>query len=137
MFDDVFKAAKAVQAISQAWLFPANVRLLDSREAFNNGFGDGRQSVVVLAFENADHPVDAWMDRALAITKDFGGSFDPDVAKSGSGHRAGAAEAWRRLYPHAALPEDHRGDGYHRRYVRDRDHLGSVPRVLQGHSFGN
>src|SRR6516164_2087727 len=109
LFEDVFKAAQAVQAISQAWLFPANVRLLDSREAFNNGFGDGRQSVVVLAFENADHPLDAWMDRALAITRDFGGSFDPDVAKSGSGHRAGAAEAWRRLYPHAALPEDHRG----------------------------
>src|SRR6516225_9776326 len=37
LFNDVFKAAKAVQAISQAWLFPANVRLLDSREAFNNG----------------------------------------------------------------------------------------------------
>src|SRR6516225_667773 len=58
----------------------------------------GRQSVVVLAFENADHPVDAWMDRALAITQDFGGSFDPDVAKSGSGHRAGAAEAWRNAF---------------------------------------
>ena len=98
LFDDVFKAAQAVQAISQAWLFPANVRLLDSREAFNNGFGDGRQSVVVLAFENADHPVDAWMDRALAITRDFGGNFDRDVAKSGSGHRAGAAEAWRNAF---------------------------------------
>jgi alkyldihydroxyacetonephosphate synthase len=98
LFDDVFRAAEAVRAISQAWLFPANVRLLDSREAFNNGFGDGRQSVVVLAFENADHPVDAWMDRALAITKDFGGSFDAGVAKSGSGHRAGAAEAWRNAF---------------------------------------
>src|SRR5206468_12165867 len=38
LFDDVFKAAEAVRVISQAWLFPANVRLLDSREAFNNGF---------------------------------------------------------------------------------------------------
>ncbi|MCP3468429.1 hypothetical protein [Bradyrhizobium sp. CCGUVB23] len=74
MFDDVFKAAEAVRVISQAWLFPANVRLLDSREAFNNGFGDRQRSVVVLAFENADHPVDAWMDRALAITKDFVGN---------------------------------------------------------------
>lgn len=98
LFDDVFKAAEAVRVISQAWLFPANVRLLDSREAFNNGFGDGQQSVVVLAFENADHPVDAWMDRALTITRDFGGKFDRDVAKSGSGHRAGAAEAWRNAF---------------------------------------
>lgn len=98
LFDDVFKAAEAVRVISQAWLFPANVRLLDSREAFNNGFGDGQQSVIVLAFENADHPVDAWMDRALAITRDFGGKFDHDIAKSGSGHRGGAAEAWRNAF---------------------------------------
>jgi alkyldihydroxyacetonephosphate synthase len=74
------------------------VRLLDQREAFNNGFGDGRQSVVVLAFENADHPVDAWMDRALAITREFGGSFDRQAGTSGSGHRAGAAEEWRNAF---------------------------------------
>jgi alkyldihydroxyacetonephosphate synthase len=98
LFDDVFKAAEAVRIISQAGLYPANVRLLDQREAFNNGFGDGRQSVVVLAFENADHPVDAWMDRALAIALDFGGRFDQEAAKSGSGHRTGAAEAWRNAF---------------------------------------
>jgi hypothetical protein len=33
-----------------------------------------------------------------SITKDFGGSFDRDVVKSGSGHRAGAAEAWRNAF---------------------------------------
>jgi alkyldihydroxyacetonephosphate synthase len=98
LFDDPFKAAEAVRIISQAGLYPANVRLLDQREAFNNGFGDGRQSVVVLAFENADHSVDAWMDRALAITREFGGSFDRQAAKSGSGHRAGAAEEWRNAF---------------------------------------
>jgi alkyldihydroxyacetonephosphate synthase len=98
MFDEVFKAAEAVRVVAQAGLYPANVRLLDAREAFNNGFGDGRQSVVVLAFENADHPVDDWMGRALAIMRDFGGQFDPETAKSGSGHRAGAAEAWRTAF---------------------------------------
>jgi alkyldihydroxyacetonephosphate synthase len=98
LFDDVLKAAEAVRIISQAGLYPANVRLLDQREAHNNGFGDGRQSVVVLAFENADHPVDVWMDRALAIAAEFGGRYDREAARSGSGHRAGAAEAWRNAF---------------------------------------
>lgn len=98
LFDTVFKAAEAVRVIAQAGLYPANVRLLDAREAANNGFGDGKQSVVVLAFESADHPVDAWMDRALAICREQGGSWDIDAAKSGSGHRQGAAEAWRNAF---------------------------------------
>ena len=98
LFDDVFNAAEAVRQICQAGLYPSNVRLLDAREAFNNGFGDGHQSVVVLAFESADHPLDAWMDRALEITRQFGGSFDEQAVKSGDGHRAGAAGAWRHAF---------------------------------------
>ena len=98
LFDDVFKAAEAVRTISQAGLYPANVRLLDPAEALNNGFGDGRQPVVVLAFENNDHPIDPWLDRALEICRDFGGSYDADAAKSGEGHLAGAAGAWRHAF---------------------------------------
>ena len=97
-FDDVCSAAEAVRAISQAALFPANLRLLDAHEAFHNGFGDGKQSIVVLSFENGDHPVDAWLDRALAICRDFGGRWDDAAARSGKGHRAGAAEAWRHAF---------------------------------------
>ena len=98
LFDDVFKAAEAVRVICQAALFPANVRLLDAREAWSNGFGDGRQSVVVLAFESNDHPVGSWLDRALEICRDHGGSYDTGTAESGSGHRAGAAGAWRHAF---------------------------------------
>jgi alkyldihydroxyacetonephosphate synthase len=98
LFDDVFGAADAVRTIAQAGLYPANVRLLDHREALHNGFGDGRQSVVVLAFESADHPVGPWMDRALAITRDCGGRYDQEAAKSGGGHRMGVAEAWRNAF---------------------------------------
>ena len=98
LFGDFHRAADAVRVICQAGLYPANVRLLDAAEAYNNGFGDGAQSVVILAFESADHPVDAWMDRALEITRDFGGSYDLDAAKSGEGHRAGAAGAWRNAF---------------------------------------
>jgi alkyldihydroxyacetonephosphate synthase len=98
LFDDVFRAAEAVRIISQSGIYPANVRLLDAREAANNGFGDGKRSVVVLAFESADHPVDAWINRALAICRDLGGTWDREAAKSGSGHRQGAAEAWRHAF---------------------------------------
>jgi alkyldihydroxyacetonephosphate synthase len=98
LFDDVFDAAEAVRIICQSGLYPANVRLLDAAEAYNNGFGDGKQSVVVLAFENADHPVEPWMDRALEIAREFGGTYDDEAAKSGDGHRAGAAGAWRNAF---------------------------------------
>ena len=98
LFDDVFKAAEAVRVICQAGLYPSNVRLLDAHEALNNGFGDGRQSVVVLAFENDDHPVGPWLDRALEICADHGGRWDDEAAKSGEGHRAGAAGAWRHAF---------------------------------------
>ncbi|HUS97767.1 MAG TPA: FAD-binding oxidoreductase, partial [Hyphomicrobiaceae bacterium] len=98
LFDDVYKAAEAVRVICQAALYPANVRLLDAREAYNNGFGDGKQTVVVLAFENSDHPVEPWMNRALEICRDFGGSYDDNTVKSKEGHLSGAAGAWRHAF---------------------------------------
>ncbi|HUJ87551.1 MAG TPA: FAD-binding oxidoreductase [Burkholderiales bacterium] len=98
MFDDVYQAVEAVRIICQAGLYPANVRLLDAREAQFNGFGDGKQSVVVLAFENADHPVQHWMNRALEICRAYGGRSDEAGAGSEDGHRAGAAGAWRHAF---------------------------------------
>lgn len=98
LFDDVFNAAEAIRVICQAALYPANVRLLDPAEAQSNGFGDGRQAVVVLAFENDDHPVGPWLDRALEICRDHGGRWDDGAARSGEGHRAGAAGAWRNAF---------------------------------------
>jgi len=98
-FDDYFKAADAVRAVSQAALFPANLRLLDAAEAYNNGFGDGRQSVLVLNFESADHPLDAWLARARELCGDHGGTWDDDdAAQAPDAHRSGAAGAWRKAF---------------------------------------
>ena len=97
-FADFKNAVEAVRQLSQSGLFPANVRLLDEKEAFLNGAGDGEHTMVVLGFENADHPVDAWMDRGLAICKELGGKFDLDAAKDQEGHRSGAAGAWREAF---------------------------------------
>jgi alkyldihydroxyacetonephosphate synthase len=57
----------------------------------------------VLGFESADHPLDAWMTRALELVADHGGQFDADGAKTvqsgGSGEqRDDAASTWRNAF---------------------------------------
>jgi alkyldihydroxyacetonephosphate synthase len=104
-FASMPSATAAVRALSQSGLFPSNCRLLDPAEARNNGVGDGATAILVLGFESADHPLDAWMKRALELVADFGGQFDADaVARSlaphdgTAGRRAGAAGQWRNAF---------------------------------------
>jgi len=73
-FDDFLDAARAVREISQAGLYPANCRLLDSLEAGTTGAGTGERNLLVLGFESAHHPVDAPMDLALEICRSHGGA---------------------------------------------------------------
>jgi alkyldihydroxyacetonephosphate synthase len=104
-FTDMRHAVGAVRALSQSGLYPSNCRLLDPAEARNNAVGDGNTAVLVLGFESADHPLDAWMKRALELVADHGGAFDADAAarslapKGGaSEHRQGAAGQWRNAF---------------------------------------
>ena len=97
-FDDVYAGAEAIRAISQSGLNPSNVRLLDPVEAHSNGFGDGRRAVMVLAFESADHPLDAWMARALELARDHGGDYDAEEAARPDSHLEGTAGAWRTAF---------------------------------------
>src|SRR2546428_9023294 len=90
--------ATAARAIAQAGLFPANCRLLDPGEAATAGAGSGRDAVLLVAFESADHPPDAWMARALECARDHGGDAPPDAGRTRTaeaGAREGAAGAWR------------------------------------------
>ena len=96
-FKDFHRAAEAVRALSQAWLFPTNCRLLDAGEAEVNGAGDGTEHILVLGFESADHPVEPWMDRALELAGDHGGAWSAP-SKAADSHKAGAAGAWRRAF---------------------------------------
>jgi alkyldihydroxyacetonephosphate synthase len=95
-FADFFTAAKALRAISQAGLYPANCRILDPQEAFNTGAGDGSVAIMVLAFESGDHPVEPWMARASECCADYGGK--PDRTDTTDAHRQGAAGAWRNAF---------------------------------------
>lgn len=93
-FDDYFKAASAVKAIVQAGLNPANCRLVSDVETrlFNPAAGGGHK--VMLGFENGDIPVDPWMNAALEIAADHGGSWDRN-ALAGEAGKAGEAGNWR------------------------------------------
>src|SRR5271165_3516534 len=95
-FADFFTAARAVKAIAQAGLYPANCRILDPQEAYNTGAADGTSAILVLAFESADHPVEAWMNRALECCADHQGTSEQ--AGSADRHREGAAGAWRNAF---------------------------------------
>jgi alkyldihydroxyacetonephosphate synthase len=108
-FNGMQEACGAVRAISQSGLFPSNCRLLDPVEALLNGVGDGNRAVLVLAFEAASHPLQAWMGSALQLAADHGGHWDQDAVDrsltagtadaAGEGeHRKGAAGAWRHQF---------------------------------------
>ena len=95
-FPDFFTAARALRAISQAGLYPANCRILDAEEAFNTGAADGSVAIMVLAFESGDHPVEPWIKRAHECCVDHGAK--PERISSSDAHREGAAGAWRNAF---------------------------------------
>lgn len=94
LFTDFYQGCDAVRALTQSGLYPANCRILDAEEAQYNGIADGKHSVLVVAFESDDHPVDPWMNRALELCRDHGGV--PEVASSDeNSNREGGAGRWR------------------------------------------
>jgi alkyldihydroxyacetonephosphate synthase len=88
-FPDFFAAARAVRAVSQAGLYPSNLRVIDNDEAGVYGVNAYEESLLVLAFESPDHPVDAWMARAIELLRDHGGRRHEDE---------GAGLRWRTAF---------------------------------------
>ena len=57
--------------------------------------------MLLLAFESADHSLDAWMARALECCRDHGGNVPEGAGKTrtdSGGAREGAAGAWRQSF---------------------------------------
>jgi alkyldihydroxyacetonephosphate synthase len=94
-FGDFLDAARAVRAVAQAGLFPANVRIVDGVELRVNGAGDGSFTLMVVSFENADHPVDGWMARAEECCLDHGGQVDVAWRDNPRANLEGTVGAWR------------------------------------------
>jgi alkyldihydroxyacetonephosphate synthase len=103
-FADYAAAVACVRALSQSELHPSNARLLDPLETVFSSVGDGSRAVLVLGFESSDHPLEAWMKRALELVRDHGGEYDAAAAarsmagEDGDEHRKGAAGAWREAF---------------------------------------
>jgi alkyldihydroxyacetonephosphate synthase len=107
-FEDAWGAARVVV---QSGLWPANCRLLDAREALFSGAGDGTRSLLIVTFESADHPLDAWFSRVLEICREFHGSSPDEFAGTSTAadaaHR-GASGAWRNAF----IAGGHRHDAF-------------------------
>ncbi len=81
-----------MRALAQSGLYPSNCRLLDPDEAALTNATAERAALLVLGFESADHPLDAWMGRAVELCRDHGGELPEEPS---AGERASAAEGWR------------------------------------------
>jgi len=103
-FDDFLAGARAVRELSQSGLYPSNCRLLDALEAGTTGAGSGKRSLLVLGFESAHHPVDAPMDLALDIAREYGGTPGPVRTSTPTGPKAensaasGPVDTWRSAF---------------------------------------
>ena len=133
-FPDFFAAARALRAISQAGLYPANCRILDPEEAFNTGAADGSVAIMVLAFEFG-RPSGRTMDEAgTRMLHRSRRRTRTHLFIRRSPRRRGRRLA-QCLYSHALCARAHHSTGHHQRYVRDCDYLGAIrviPRQGQG-----
>jgi alkyldihydroxyacetonephosphate synthase len=97
-FTDYGAAVDAVRALSQSGLYPTNCRLLDKREAALNAVTMDGTHVLIVAFESADHPIQPWMERALELVADHGGTCPKGPVYREQGERSGdpdGAGVWR------------------------------------------
>jgi alkyldihydroxyacetonephosphate synthase len=96
IFPDFLTGARAARAIAQSGLYPTNCRLLDPGEALLNGVGGG-DAMLFIAFESADHPLQAWMSRALELLAEAGGACPRGAVYRDRGEKARDEESakWR------------------------------------------
>ncbi len=99
-FKNFESAVEAIRAIAQAGLWPSNCRLIDSEECKLTGAGDGSFNLCVLGFESSNHPLDAWMSRALQCATDNGG----EVGEVGK--RNATADLWRDAFIRAPFKRE-------------------------------
>ncbi|WP_432076680.1 FAD-binding oxidoreductase [Streptomyces wuyuanensis] len=93
-FDDFDTALRAVRAVSQSGLHPANCRLLDPGEAALAQVTGGGRSALVLGVESAGRPVDGRLAELVGLARDHGGSPAP----AGGEDYDRAAGTWRSAF---------------------------------------
>jgi alkyldihydroxyacetonephosphate synthase len=104
--------AEAVRALAQSGLAPSNCRLLDPAEAALTGAAPDGVALLVLGFESADHPLAAWIARAIELCRDHGGTVADGPRLSDAeqqardGDREGGVGAWRNVFVQAPYLRD-------------------------------
>jgi len=99
-FRDVRQAIEAAHGVAQAGLFPSNCRVLDKNEALLSGVSMDR-CALLLAFESADHELEAWLERAVKIAVRAGGEAEALRYKRAGKKQRGAtsgAETYRAAF---------------------------------------
>jgi alkyldihydroxyacetonephosphate synthase len=97
-FAGLLEGARAARAIAQSGLYPSNCRLLDPTEAMLNGVTSDGGAVLLLAFESAEQSMRAWIDRALAIALEHGGTSPGAKERVDERGADTTAEAWRQAF---------------------------------------
>jgi alkyldihydroxyacetonephosphate synthase len=102
LFESFGQGAAAVRALAQSGLEPSNCRLLDPGEAALTGAAPDGKALLVLGFESADHPLDAWLQRGLELCADHGGR--PSERRTSDD--SSAEDTWRRAFLQAPYLRD-------------------------------
>jgi alkyldihydroxyacetonephosphate synthase len=97
-FEDFFAGVAAARALAQSGLYPSNARLLDADEARLHRVRFDGSSVLLVGFESADHPLSAWLARALELVRDHGGEVVSGPSETDGASRTGEAGAWRQAF---------------------------------------
>nr|MDQ3300418.1 FAD-binding oxidoreductase [Myxococcota bacterium] len=102
-FKDFTAGVTAARALAQSGLAPSNARLLDANEARMHRVRFDGTSVLLIGFESADHPLGAWLARAVELASDHGGVVvsgptERDDHDPHAGTREGAGAAWRQAF---------------------------------------
>ncbi|HEU0024819.1 MAG TPA: FAD-binding oxidoreductase, partial [Thermoleophilaceae bacterium] len=103
LFPSFESGALAVRALAQSGLHPSNCRLLDPAEAALTGAAPDGRALLVLGFESADHPLDAWIERGLELCGDHGGEVHGEPS---NGERGESEGAWRSAFVQAPYLRD-------------------------------
>ena len=98
LFSDFLSAAQAVRSISQAGLYPANVRIVDEVELDINSASKDSYTLMVISFENADHEIEPWISRAEECCLDHGGIKDVDWRNNPLSNHHRVVGAWREAF---------------------------------------
>ena len=108
-FPSLESVSEGARGIAQAKLWPANLRVLDPGEGKAMAGLDGQTAILIIGFESADVPQEAFIREAVSIARDAGGQVDDDEIvispapagarpSSDPAGRQGAVGAWREAF---------------------------------------